>query len=106
MVSEAKKKAQLRYDKENTRKIILKLNTKTDADVIGKLEYVGNKQGYIKELVRENLRSHKGVLSLESIRLLILPVAKGNMLKSVFLFGSYARGEAKPESDVFPVVSQ
>ena len=100
MVSEAKKKAQLRYDKENTRKIILKLNTKTDADVIGKLEYVGNKQGYIKELVRENLRSHKGVLSLESIRLLILPVAKGSMLKSVFLFGSYARGEAKPESDV------
>ena len=70
MVSEAKKKAQLRYDKENTKQIILKLNTKTDADVIGKLENVGNKQGYLKDLVRGNMRNDTGVLSLDSIKLL------------------------------------
>ena len=100
MVSEAKKKAQLRYDKENTRQIILKLNTKTDADVIGKLDSVGNKQGYLKKLVRNSLRCDTGVLSVESIKLLVLPVAKRNALSSVSLFGSYARSEARPESDV------
>ena len=100
MVSEAKKKAQLRYDKENTRQIILKLNTKTDADVIGKLDSVGNKQGYLKNLVRSSLRCDSGVLSVDSIKLLVLPVAKRNALSRVSLFGSYARSEARPESDV------
>ena len=100
MVSEAKKKAQLRYDKYNTRQIILKLNTKTDADIIGKLDNAGNKQGYLKDLVRSNLRGDTGVLSLDSIKLLILPVAKRNALDSISLFGSYARNEARPESDV------
>ena len=100
MISEAKKKAQLRYDKENTKQIILKLNTKTDADVLGKLESVGNKQGYLKDLVRDNLRCDSAVLSLDSIKLLVLPVAKRNALNSISLFGSYARNEAKPESDV------
>ncbi len=100
MVSEAKKKAQLRYDKKNTKQIILKLNTKSDADIIGKLEEVGNKQGYLKDLVRGNLRNDFGVLSLDSIRLLVLPVAKRNSLSSIHLFGSYARNEARPESDV------
>ena len=100
MVSEAKKKAQLRYDKYNTRQIILKLNTKTDADIIGKLDNAGNKQGYLKDLVRASLRGDTGVLSLDSIKLLILPVAKRNALDSISLFGSYARNEARPESDV------
>lgn len=100
MVSEAKKRAQLKYDKENTRQIILKLNTKTDADVIGKLDSVGNKQGFLKDLVRTSLRRDDGVLSLESIRLLVLPVAKRNSLRSITLFGSYARNEAGPDSDV------
>ena len=100
MVSEAKKKAQLRYDKDNTRQIILKLNTKTDADVIGKLESVGNKQGYLKDLVRDNLRCETGVLPFDSIKLRVLPVAKRYALNSISLFGSYARDEARPESDV------
>ena len=100
MVSEAKKRAQLKYDRDNTRQIILKLNTKTDADVIGKLNSVGNKQGYLKDLVRENLRCDTGVLAFDSIKLLVLPVAKRNALNSISLFGSYARNEAKPESDI------
>ena len=100
MVSEAKKKAQLKYDKMNTKQVILKLNSKTDADVIAKLETVGNKQGYLKDLIRGNLRNDSGILSLESIKLLVLPVAKRNALSSISLFGSYARDEAGPESDV------
>ena len=100
MTSEAKRAAQRKYDKDNTTQILLKLNTKTDADVIGKLENVGNKQGYIKDLIRNSLRNDKGPLSLDSIRLLVIPVAKKNGLEGVSLFGSYARDEAGPDSDV------
>ena len=100
MTSEAKLSAQRKYDKENTTQILLKLNTKTDADVIGKLEKVGNKQGYIKELIRNNLRNDYGILPFESIKLLVIPVAKKNKLDSISLFGSYARGEAETDSDV------
>lgn len=105
MTSEAKFSAQRKYDKENTTQVLLKLNTKTDADVIGKLDSVGNKQGYIKELIRNNLRNDSGILPIESIRLLVIPVAKKNKLDSVSLFGSYARNEAGADSDVDLLIS-
>ncbi len=53
--TEAQKKAKERYDAKATKKILLKLNLKTDADILAKLDAVGNKQGYIKELIRADL---------------------------------------------------
>lgn len=105
MTSKAKLSAQRKYDKVNTTQVLLKLNTKTDADVIGKLDSVVNKQGYIKELIRNNLRNDSGVLPFDSIRLLVIPVARKNKLDSVSLFGSYARNEAKEDSDVDLLIS-
>ena len=55
MTSEAQKRAQAKYDKANTTQIILKLNKKTDADILEKLQGVDNRQGYIKELIRQDL---------------------------------------------------
>lgn len=52
MASEAQKKASAKYDAQNTVQIKLKLNRKTDADVIQILESVDNKQGFIKTLIR------------------------------------------------------
>lgn len=52
--SEAQKRASERYDKNNTKKFVMKLNLNTDQDIIRKLESVGNKQGYIKELIRKD----------------------------------------------------
>ena len=40
------------WDKANTTRIALKLQNRTDADILANLESVGNKQGYIKELIR------------------------------------------------------
>lgn len=54
MVTEAKKKAQAKYDRINTVQIHLKLNLKTDADIIERLNRVESKQGYIKQLIRDN----------------------------------------------------
>lgn len=51
-----KYEAQERYDKKNTIQIRLKLNRKTDADIIEKLNSVASKQGYIKRLIREDAK--------------------------------------------------
>ena len=55
MISEAKKKANARYDKAHTKQIILKLNRRTDDDILKRLDQVGNRQGYIKSLIRKDI---------------------------------------------------
>lgn len=55
MTSEAQKQANARYDDKHTIQIKMKLNKTTDADVIDRLNAAGNKQGYIKELIRRDI---------------------------------------------------
>ena len=56
MATEAQRKAQAKYDAENTRQVHIKLNLRTDKDVLEKLDEVQSKQGYIKRLIRDDLR--------------------------------------------------
>ena len=56
MATEAQIKAQKKYDAENTRQVHLKLNRRTDEDVLEKLDSVPSKQGYIKSLIRADLK--------------------------------------------------
>ena len=44
-----------KYDEANTTRVQLKLNNKTDADIIAYLDIVDNKQGTIKRLIREEI---------------------------------------------------
>lgn len=44
-----------RYDKKYAKGVYLKLNQKTDRDILDKLDEVNNKQGYIKELIRRDM---------------------------------------------------
>ena len=46
---------QLRYDKTHTTQMMLKFNNVLDADILERLNEVGNKQGYIKRLIRSDL---------------------------------------------------
>ena len=46
---------QTRYDSTHCRTYGLKLNLVTDADIIGKLSSVPSMQGYIKDLIRQDL---------------------------------------------------
>lgn len=48
----AEKKAE--YDKSNTKGLYIKLNKKTDSDIIEALANCSNKQGLIKKLLRLN----------------------------------------------------
>ena len=41
--------------KANTTKVSMKLNNKTDADILAKLGEVESKQGYVKRLIREDI---------------------------------------------------
>lgn len=51
---------QRRYDETHTRQITLKLNLKTDADILWRLGGEDNTQGYIKALIREDIRKRGG----------------------------------------------
>ena len=55
MATEAQIKAQKKYDADNTRQVHLKLNRRTDSDVLERLDAAPSKQGYIKRLIREDL---------------------------------------------------
>lgn len=54
--TEAQKRAREKYEKTNTVQLKMKLNRNTDADILEKLESVGNKQGYIKSLIRADVK--------------------------------------------------
>ena len=43
------------YDRANTRQIKFKLNLKTDADILERLDAVPNIQGYLKRLIRQDM---------------------------------------------------
>lgn len=57
--SKAQKDAVARYDAANTIFIGLKLNRKTDADLIEMLEEAENRQGLIKEALRAWKSEHE-----------------------------------------------
>lgn len=44
-----------KYDENNTTRVQLKLNNKTDADILAYLDSVDNKQGTIKQLIRNEI---------------------------------------------------
>lgn len=46
---------QEKYDKNNTRRIQMKLNLKLDKDVLDWLDKQGSMQGAIKKLIREQI---------------------------------------------------
>ena len=56
MATKAQKEAVDRYDKKYTVQIHLKLNKGTDKDILEQLAQVESKQGYIKWLIREDIK--------------------------------------------------
>ena len=46
----------IKYDKVNTKRVYIKLNKNTDSDILSYLDSKKNKQGYIKELIRKDMK--------------------------------------------------
>lgn len=55
MVSDAQMKAIAKYKKKAVKKYLIELNRSTDADLIEFLDAQSNKQGLIKQLLREHM---------------------------------------------------
>lgn len=49
-------RAVAKYNKDNIIQISVKLNRSTDKDIIDHLDQVDSKQGYIKDLIRKDIR--------------------------------------------------
>jgi len=71
---------------------------KDDTFVIDKLTSVPNLNKYIYSLIDNDI--NPSVLTIKQIKDKILPVLFKHSIHEVYLFGSYARGEAKNTSDV------
>lgn len=56
MESEAQKRARQRYQAKTGYVVKLNLNRKGHADIIERLDSVPNKQGYVKALIRKDIR--------------------------------------------------
>ena len=54
--SEKKKASHAKWDAANTRQVKIKLNLRTDADILDKLDRTENVQGYIKRLIRDDMK--------------------------------------------------
>ena len=59
MSSDARKRAVLKYDASHTKQVKLKLNLETDKDILERLDEVENKQGYIKTLIRADIKNER-----------------------------------------------
>lgn len=60
MATEAALRAQKKYDQANKDKyknVFIKLNKETEKDIVEKLESIDNIQGYIKGLIREDIKN-------------------------------------------------
>ena len=69
-----------------------------NSPVIDKLNEVQNKNKYITELIERDI--NPSVLTIKQIKEAIMPIMRRHGIDDVYLFGSYARGEANNNSDV------
>lgn len=58
---EYRKEATARYHKTGTKQYIMRLTKTTDADIVEWLDSLDNKQGYIKQLIRDDMARRKGM---------------------------------------------
>lgn len=86
-----------RYNKEKYKMYQFRVK-KSDEQLINKLDNISNRSKYITNLILEDLYS--SILTIKQIKECIKPVMEKHHIKDVYLFGSYARGEANRDSDV------
>lgn len=58
MATKAQIRASNKFNKQGTFCTLLRLNFNTDADVIKKLDSVPSKMGYIKKLIRKDIKNN------------------------------------------------
>lgn len=85
------------YNKNNYKMFPFRVR-KDDTKVIEKLTNVPSMNKYIYSLIDNDINPN--ILTLKQIKDKVLPILSKHHINEVYLFGSYARGEAKNTSDV------
>ena len=85
------------FNKENYKMYPFRVK-KSDTKLIEKLDTISNRNGYLTNLILEDI--DPSILTIKQIKERIKPVMEKHGIKNVYLFGSYARGEANRNSDV------
>ena len=86
-----------KYNKQNYKMYQFRVK-KSDVALIDKLDNVDNRNAYLTSLVLNDIKP--GILTIKEIKNRIRPVVEKHHIVDVYLFGSYARGEANENSDV------
>ena len=86
-----------KYNKENYKMYQIRIK-KSDTELIDILDNVSNRNSYITNLILEDV--DPGILTIKQIKERIKPIMEKHGIKNVYLFGSYARGEANRNSDI------
>ena len=71
---------------------------KSDMELINYLDCKENRNNYILSLINKDIK--KDVYTLKDIKKYIIPILNKYGIKEIYLFGSYARGEANSLSDI------
>ncbi len=69
---------------------------KDKTEILSKLDSVESINHYVNSLIEKDI----GVLTIKQIKETILPILAKHNINEVYLFGSYARGEANQNSDI------
>ena len=88
-----------KYNKETYKQYIFRVR-KDDELVINKLDRIGNRNSYLRYLVANDVDEKKNIYTLSEIKKIIKPILNSYQINDIYLFGSYARGEANKDSDV------
>ena len=84
-----------KFNKDNYKMYQFRVK-QSDTNIINRLDNIQNRNKYIVELINDNIN----VLSIKEIKEKIKPILNKYGINNIYLFGSYARGEAKSTSDV------
>lgn len=85
------------YNKKNYKSYQFRVK-KSDIDLIERLDNIENRNAYLISLILNDIKPN--ILTIKQIRERIRPIVEKHHIEEVYLFGSYARGEAGPDSDV------
>lgn len=85
------------FNKKTYKSFIFRVR-KDNESVLEKLDATENLNSYIRSLIEKDI--NPGTLTIKEIKQRILPILSSHSIHEVYLFGSYARGEAKSTSDV------
>ncbi|HNZ78029.1 MAG TPA: nucleotidyltransferase domain-containing protein [Bacilli bacterium] len=86
-----------KYNKNNYKMYQFRIK-KSDAEIIQHLDTLENRNSYIYSLIDNDI--NKSIFTIKELKNLMKPIFTKYGITDIYLFGSYARGEATNTSDI------